>query len=237
MAILSNRQLQVPGGFKFYIPELKWEPKPYQSFDQLVQQIISLRQGNPQLTQKNGWSLDYNSVANEVDAFNSRICEHMGWTNYIIQAQGAPPPPKSRPPSIADQKQLGAAAAAVKKIWSGVRTLNDWLDSGEPAVDSRLSAARAMKCSTCPMNGKGDWTTWFTAPASEAIKRQLTKLAERKLTTPYDDKIQICEACLCPLKLKVHTPIKFIKANILEPVLQELAKAPNCWIIEELRSK
>jgi hypothetical protein len=235
MAILANRQLQIPGGFKFYIPELKWQPRPYQSFDQLVQQVIAVRGGNPQLTAKNKWSTDYNTVASEVDAFNARVCEQMGWNNYIIQASGAPPPPKSKPPSASDQKLLAAAAGAAKKIWAGVRTLNDWLDSGTPAVPQVLADARAATCAACPLNGPGDFTQWFTKPAAEAIQRQLTKLEGRKLSTASDGAINICEACLCPLKLKVHAPMQYIAPHVSEEVLRELAKGKNCWILAEMK--
>lgn len=113
--------------------------------------------------------------------------------------------------------------------------MNDWLDSGTEAVTPIRSESRAAVCAACPVNGKGDFTQWFTQPAADAIKRQLEKVQSRKLSTSQDEKLNICTICLCPLKLKVHTPISFIKTHMSEGVLRDLEKAPACWIIEELK--
>jgi hypothetical protein len=74
-------------------------------------------------------------------------------------------------------------------------------------------------------------------------------LQDRKLSTPYDDRLNVCKVCLCPLKLKVHTPLKYISAHMNEAVLADLMKVgqpdkelerlgqknedPKCWIVEE----
>jgi hypothetical protein len=63
---------------------------------------------------------------------------------------------------------------------------------------------------------------------------QIERMQERKLSTPVDDKLNVCDVCLCPLKLKVHTPLKYIKANMSEPVLADLQKVEKCWIVSEL---
>jgi len=61
----------------------------------------------------------------------------------------------------------------------------------------------------------------------------MEKLEERKLTTTSDDKIQICEVCTCPLRLKVHTPLKFINAHLDDDVLRDLERVHGCWIPAE----
>ena len=157
----------------------------------------------------------------------------MGYSDYIVNSTGAPPP-KLKAPSQADQKQMSAVAGRVKKIWAGVRTLNDWFDSNEPAVPKEQAESRASVCAVCPKNGQGDFSRWFTKPAAEIISRQLSKLNERKLSTSQDAKLNVCEACLCPLKLKVHTPMKFIKPHISEAVMVDLKAAPDCWIVKEM---
>lgn len=230
---LKSRQLQIPGGFKFVQPEVKtWRPRGYISFEALVQQVIALRRGNSALLAK-GLSIDHDTVANEVENFNVAICQRMGWTNYITGDTGVAPIPKPMAPQQTPG-EVAAAAGKAKIIWSGVRTLNSWIDSGEPAVEQAEAERRAGICTECPMNGKGGLERFFTAPASEAIKRQFEKLESRKLATSHDAKLGVCEACYCPLKLKVWAPIRFIKDNLSDSVITELRKGKNCWILAAL---
>ena len=233
MARLKNRQMQIPGGLKFYQPETHWRPYPFASFTQIVQSLIAHRNANPALRDQHGWATEMGAVESEVDEFNANMCEQAGWIDYIQSPIGAAPPPFFPAPSQMDQNKLSAAVGATKKIWAGVRTLNDWLDSGEAAVPASQSAARAAVCAACPNNAVGDLTQWFTKPASEAIRRQLERVKDRKLTTPDDGKLNLCSTCLCPLKLAVHTPISFKLAHLTDAVFAELEKAPNCWVVAE----
>ena len=233
MSRLKSRQKFIPNGFVFYQPETKWRSPANASFEIVVQSLMAHRNAQPFLAKKHGWKLEHDEVADEVDAFNARICEQMGWMDYVQAPLGAAPPPKFPAPSPSDASKLAAVAGHVKKIWAGVRTLTDWIDSGEPAVPTDQSSARAAVCAICPKNTPGDFTTWFTKPAAEAIRRQIQKVEHRNLSTPYDDKINVCEVCLCPLKLKVHTPLSHINAHLTEDVLHDLERAPNCWIVSE----
>lgn len=223
----------IPGGLKFVQPETGWTSRPHASFEAITNGLMVHRRANAALAAKHGWSTDHDGCAKDVEAFNANICQKMGWTEYIITDTGSPPPPKPKPLSPTDQKEAAAAAGAVRKIWSGVRTLNDWLDSGAEAVPAEQSEARAAICAKCPKNGKGDFSRWFTGPASEVIRRQLSKLSERKLTTSHDAKLNICEVCLCPMKLKVHTPMVFIKPHMSDALIDELRQVPECWIPAE----
>lgn len=236
MARLKSRQMQIPNGYRFVQPETNWQPRRYSSFDSIVTSLISHRKGRPDLMAKHNWSIDYDVVAEEVERFNVNRCQKHGWNNYLDEADfGGGAPPKQMPLSQADQRQVSAAAGRVTKIWAGVKTLNEWIDSGEAPVDQELSNSRALVCSKCPKNGEGDMTSWFTRPAAAAIKRQIEKLEHKKLSTPYDSAINICEVCLCPMRLKVFTPIKFIKAHITDAVFDELPRSPRCWMIDELQ--
>jgi hypothetical protein len=232
MAKLLSRQKQVPGGFRFSMPALKWNSTPWASFDSIVQSIISARNGNPHLTQKYGWATDVPSVEAELDDYNARICEMMGYADYITSSAGAAPPPKPMPPQHSPS-QLNAVAEKARKIWAGVKTLNDWLDSGEPAVAQELSESRAATCAACPLNGKGDFETWFTKPASESIRKQLEKAHSMNLSTTHDAQIDVCTACLCPSRLKVHTPMKFITPHLKPEVIEALRGGNRCWILQE----
>ena len=238
MTRLNNRNMQIPGGFRFYQPETKWFSATavgsFPSFDRLVTAVVQHRNGNPALVAKYNWNTDPGTVAEEVDAFNAAVCAQMGWAKYITVGGDIAPLPKSQPLQQIDQKQVSAVAAKVRKIWAGVKTLNDWLDSGEDPVSAMQAEDRATCCSACPKNQKGDFTTWFTAPAAAAIKRQLERLNDRKIATNLDEQLNVCEACLCPLKLKVHTPIKYIAPHTPEAVLAELRTVPNCWIVKEI---
>lgn len=230
---LKSRQLQIPFGFRFVQPEIpRWRPRQFISFESLVREVVALRQGNSSLLAK-GLPVDYATVADEVEEFNVRICSQMGWTSYITGDLGVAPVPKPMTPARS-QSEVAAAANKAKTIWAGVRTLNGWLDSGEPAVTQAEAERRAGVCVACPLNGKGGLERFFTAPASEAIKRQFEKLGERKLATSQDDKLGICEGCYCPLKLKVFTPIHFIKDNLSDDTIEELRKGKDCWILAEL---
>lgn len=231
MARLNNRQLQIPGGYKFYQPETKFQTRPG-SFNNVVDQVIMMRMANAALTRAKQWATDFNSVSNEVDAFNSAICERMGWTTYISQvASSAAPSPKFKALSPQSESQISAAAGVVKKVWQGVKSLNEWLETKEPAVPSEQAEARAATCAACVLNGKGGLEEWFTKPAAMAIKQQFAMLSERKLSTTLDGKLNVCTACLCPLKLKVHTPLKYISNHMGDETRRALD--PVCWILKE----
>lgn len=233
---LRDRNHFIPGGFIFYQPETKWRPRGGQSFSSVVDQLIRHRAGNPHLAQQHNWKMNRAEVEQEVDDFNARRCAATpGWGKFVMSLDGGGPPPKSIALSQADQRQVSAAAGLAKKIWSGVRTINDWIDSGSAPVHQTVANARASICARCPKNGQGDFTTWFTKPAAGAIKKQIEKLAERKLSTPHDAKLNICEVCLCPLKLKVHTPLPFIKTHLSDVVIADLKAVGGCWIIEEMK--
>lgn len=234
MSRLKSRNAFPPGGFSFYEPTTQWSSTPWASFDTIVQEIIAHRQGNPALK---AMATDYGTVAEQLDAFNSAKCEAMGWSAFLMDGGPSAPFTNSPPPPI-DPSRLSAVAAEARAIWQGVRTLNDWIDSGEPAVPAELSAHRAEVCSTCPKNGKGDLASLFTKPAADAIRKQLEKVEGRKLSTPFDDKLNVCQTCWCPLRLKVHTPIVSINEHMSDEIRNALKAVVNpsggCWIPKEI---
>ena len=161
----------------------------------------------------------------------------MGWTRFLTDAGGSATPLSSSL-SLLALKQLGAAVGEIKKLWAGIKTLNDFLDSGEPPVASELAEARASVCVLCPKNGQGDFTRWFVKPVALAIKLQLEKLQERKISTSKDAQLNLCEICLCTLKLKTQTPMKYIKPQMPDGMLNELRAAnEHCWIVKEVESE
>jgi hypothetical protein len=234
MNMLKSRQLQIPGGLRFYQPQTKWQPPPYSSFSVIVQGLITHRKANPFLVRQFNLSVDQSAVEMEVDSFNAAICEQMGWTDYITQPSASPPPPKFKALSPIDQRQISVAASTIKKVWQGIKSVSEWAESGEPPVPVQQSTQRAAVCAACPQNGQGGLEEWFTAPASAAIKKLFEKFQHRNLTTPSDEKLNVCKPCLCPLKLLVHAPLKYKLAHMGPET--EAALDPGCWVLAEKRA-
>lgn len=223
MAKLKSRDRFPPGGFQYLQPETQWRAPGGASFESVVVALIQHRTGNPHLVTTHGWSTDLETVRNQVDSYNAQLCKQLGYTDYIYEGPAEPAPPKSTP-SPSNLQKLG-------NVVGGGEALVEWLSSGAQAVPSDLAGKRAAICAACPQNGKGDFTRYFTIPVSEAIRHELNRRNEWKLSTPYDEQLNVCEGCLCPLKLKVHVPL----ANIL-PHMDEATKsrlAPQCWILRQ----
>ena len=235
MLTLKDRRRPIPNGFKFRQPQTGWQAPAWASFETIVQALIAHRQGNLYLTQKHRWATDYNAVAAEVDTYNAKLCEVNGWTEFLVSPSAEAPPPKFKALAPFSGKQLNAVADKVKKVWQGVRSLNDWFDSKEPAVAATLSQQRAEVCAKCPVNGQGGLEEWFTKPASEIIKRQVARASERNLKTTVDDNLNVCTACLCPLRLLVHVPLDFKLAHMGEETRKALDY--NCWILREEKER
>ena len=220
MPKLLDRNRPIPNGLKFYQPETKWSPTPWASFQTIVKELIQHRHANPFLKTQHGWPTDPDSVANEVDNYNAILCQKMGWSKFITEGGADVQSPK-RPSPL--QK--------LKNVVVGGATVVEWIASGTEAVPLELSNERGRICSTCPQNKTGDLTSWFTVPVSAAIRRALESRKDMNLTSPYDHQIGVCEACSCPLKLKIHMPI----VKILERISSETKKdlVPFCWILAE----
>jgi hypothetical protein len=207
-----------------YVPQTGWKAPRYASFNTVVEALIAHRKGNAFLRKKHGWSTDYAAVANEVDEFNANVCLKHGWNDYVANAapgggSSSTPFPRSSLP------------AAFAKVAAGGRILVEWINSGEEAVPEVQANTRAAVCATCPMNEKGDWTTFFTKPASEAIRKALEKRREWNLSTPYDSELGVCSACSCPLPLKMHVPLARILSKMPKESKDALHK--DCWIRSE----
>lgn len=206
-------------------------PKPFASFGVVVATLIVARAANPALVKQFGWSLDYETVANEVDESNAAHCIRNGWTNYVIGGDqgGAPAPfpfPRNRPaPPTLSQKLSNVAA--------GSEVIVEWIKSGAEAVPQEQANARAEVCGVCRLNGKGGWESYFTVPASNAIRAALRNRSEFGLSTPHDDKLGVCEACSCPMALKVFLPLDKFFGSMTQQAKDGLH--PQCWILAEVK--
>jgi hypothetical protein len=225
MAKLKNRQLQIPGGLRFRILELKFETPPFTSFDVIVNTALRVVLANPEKAARNGWPTTREGMCDWVDRVNAGICEHNGWGDYIIST--GPPPPKS--PAPEQIKALQSVAGAVRKLSAGASLIIEWDQTAEPPVTSGVAEHRASICAACPNNGRGALTGWFTVPISNAIRGQMEKFHDMSLTTTLDDKLGVCGICLCPLKLKVHTPQALVEKHMSEEVRKDLPEF--CWML------
>lgn len=224
MLRLKNRNLQIPNGMSFYLPELKWSPPKFASFDTIVNMVMQQVQSNPAVADKHKWPRDRAGVELWVDRFNAQICLNMGWKQYVIDdGPAASDAPKSLPPLHRSSR--------FARLVAGARTLADWLGSGGQPVAIDLADKRAEICATCPANRPGDLGDFFTKAASEVIQSQLEKRKELQLSTKHDSSLNVCVACGCPLKLKVHVPLSHIAAKMSEETKAELDK--RCWILKE----
>lgn len=233
MSKLINRQRPIPFGLTFYQPEIRWRPRSGSSFTQIVEGLIVARRANPVQTSKHKWATDYESVANEVDAYNAAICETMGWKEYISAdgrqsvtlpfSQGARPMQPSQP-------RAKSLASKLRSVAAGAETIVETVTKKE-AVSPELSSQRASVCVRCPLNEKGDLLRFFTVPASEAIRKAFGMFNSQDLKTPYDDQLGTCSACNCPMKLKVHFPKDRIMKNI--PQADYDALHADCWLRKE----
>lgn len=222
---LKNRQMQIPNGLKFVQPELKWHARPG-SFDSIVQQVYHLRHGNPGIAKQKGWATEVADIEEEVDAYNTRLCVGMGWTDYITGEGGSAA--AARPFPAAPQR---SALSSVRAVAAGAGVIINWLRSGAEAVPQELAEKRAAICAPCPLNYKGDWTSLFTVPVSAAIQREINKRRDWKLSTSRDAELGVCDGCLCPMKLKIHMPLERITTKL--PAEVKAALVPNCWIKTE----
>lgn len=221
MARLKNRQSQIPNGLTYIQAGTGWRPSAFSSFDTIVNGLVAHRQANPTLLAQ-GWSVDHAAVEDEVDAFNAAICEKMGWGGYIT---GGPSPPISAP------RPNKTFLRSVLNVAVGAETLVEWIESGDDAVAPDLSERRAETCVSCPQNKSGDLLSFFTRPASEAIRKELNRRRDWNLSTKSDERLNVCDACGCPLKLKVHVPIATIKEHMPKESLAALDG--RCWILSE----
>jgi len=232
MVRLKDRQKQIPNGFQFYLPEARWKaPSNFPSFTTVCNGLEAVIRANPFLAQKNGWPTERAKIEEWVDLYNARVCQAMGWDAYIT-AEGSFSAPKSSPQHQQQTLQsLRNAAATIKELVSGARTLMEWVASGDAPVPPEQSLARAIVCTQCPMNEKGDLTRWFVVPAAELIKRTVEKAQQRQMTTPRDEMLHFCTACKCPLRLKVHPPLAWIVKYMSAE--QKARLDPKCWITHE----
>lgn len=218
----------------FFQPQTNWKvPNPMLPWDDVVRAIQQHRMANPRFAAQ--WSTETEDIEAELDAFT---CLRISFNpNYCTGGSF----PKARTPlpgrAVAGSrfagigKRVGAAVENVRKLYSGVGVLLDWVGSGGKVVSQEQANARATVCADCPKNELGGIESFFTAPAAEKIRKQLALKNEMELRTPLDDRLGTCTVCLCRMSLKVWVPLEHVVKKLKPEWRAELPE--HCWVVKE----
>lgn len=219
---VKSKDKSLPGGWRFYQPETRWTARPG-SYESIVQQVLAHRRGNTRFP----FATDEESVRFEVEQYNVRRCLDHGWLDYL-QGQSEPESAPDRSPKAFPRSLLRSVA----RVAAGGETLVDWIRSKEESVAPELAEERASICAKCVRNSKSkNLLTYFTVPASNAIRRELERRRGWELKTRKDEELGVCTACGCPLELKVHCPFSHIQKHLDEETWKELDA--GCWLFKE----
>lgn len=224
MVRLKSRTVVPPGGYHFFQPQtgrhfIGWE------FWTVAREIQAHRAGNPRFS----LAADLETIGDELDEANARRVLNIPNAQGYLETHESPEPPKTRAPR---------QAANARLVAGGVVALAEWSIAGE-VVPQALAEQRAAVCARrgdgkpCPKNKSGEWTDWFTEAGAALVKGQLALRNQRQLSTALDENLHVCDACSCPLKLKVHCPIGIIDKYMTPDTRKELD--PGCWILSEGR--
>lgn len=230
---LKSRNENIPGGFVWLQPETGYEAPKNLSFNSVVDAVVKHRLGNSWLAKKHNWSTDWNVVADEIEHSNAlRMHSNPKFSHFLSDDAGGSS--FSGPFSWNKPNRVANVVAGVKRVVAGVKVLTDWLGSSGRSVQKEQAENRAAVCVVCPQNRDGDWTTMFTKPVSDMLRLQLSIKGDLKLATSKDNQLHICQACSCPLKLKVWTPLRHILDNMdAETKARLQPEFPVCWIRSE----
>ena len=220
-ARLKSRRECPPGGFIVSIAAIN-QSRPFWSFGEAVEWFTGVAVNNPTLK----LPTNPDDIANYIDQQNALRCLGIpGADAYVL---------KGGPTHYQETKKATllspviAVGEKIRQLSAGAKILVEWLGTGAHPVDPAEATRRASICATCPKNGLGDLTRWFTVFASEEIRQKVAVAQKLELKTQHDEQLGICDACLCPLKLKVHVPTENIVAH-LTPAARA-ALDPRCWI-------
>jgi len=224
--VLKSRLNFPAGGFLFYEPRTGWTSTPHIGFDDTVKEIIRHRNANKG---RFDWNTDRASVEHELEAYTeARLRSMTGGEQWLTDAPSTDPPvfiprPRNRP---------GASAAGepgtVRKVVAGVGAVLAWLGSGLKPVDHQTANARASICITCPQNKRLEGIEKAIGTAGDILHSIMEAKNQMKLSTPDDDKLHQCAACLCVLQTKVFAPAEHVRKGITPEIEKELTSF--CWI-------
>lgn len=222
----------IPHGWRFVVAGTNFDLQktmPHRSFRDCVLALQSHVRANRHVCTQAGLKDDYDSLARLVEDYSARELKRQGYTTFITE--DVPVNPQSRPQrAFQPLENRGAGLAAdVKRVSGGVKLVMDWLGSDLKPVPKEDANARALVCTTCPLNGEPNFIEKLSAIAAKTVKDTLAIRHDLDLSTDYDKDLHTCKACGCFLKLKVFSNLEHILANTSEQDLKALDK--GCWIL------
>lgn len=231
MPRLKSRNHFPPVYFRYLQPETGWDSTKFvgqQGIDAVARALLEHRKGNKHLAEKHGWKMDYGQIVDEVDEFTAILNLKAGHYDYV--ATDSPPNPLK--PLTSSLPGNVAAAAGAKRIVGGLKAFIELFgEEGSPVAHDEAER-RAAICAVCPKNDKDlNWIEKFETGAAHLLKMQLSIRHDMKLETSKDKELGLCAACGCPMELKVHAPLEFIRKRTNSDVMMNLHS--SCWIPKE----
>lgn len=122
---------------------------------------------------------------------------------------------------------------SARYLANGAQAWIEFLGPEQKPVAIEIATRRAAICANCPLNrpAKG-WIDTISKVAAKATKAYFRIKDDLKLRVDGEEKLGICDACWCPLKLKIHMPINHIVEHTEDEVMADLHK--DCWILREM---
>lgn len=193
------------------------------SFNEIVDAFARIVAKNPTLAQKHGWPDYREAQENWLDEREARRMAAHGWHGFI-EMEGELPPLEKKKTSL-----VARAGAVAGKVKTALAIYRDLFGPDGKVVAKEEAERRASICSVCPRNDlAGGLTKYFLKEAASEIMMVAGMLKKRNVSTSLDDKLGVCQICLCPLGAKIHVESDILKKHI-KP--DEIAKLPaNCWI-------
>ena len=244
---IMRRSWPPNGGWVYLQPETGWRaPTPMvDTFDSTVTRIIQHRQAN------HGYQLptDVKSVGEDLmDQVARRIIEtcpeHI--EKWVVamdddakkKFQGSLAPlPGVLLGAVAGRASRARSAlerilARVRGIHRGATTLAEWIGNGAIPVSPVVADRRATICSGCPKNEPAEgFADLIVGKVADSIADQTIVKNALGLTTIKEDRLGVCEACWCPLRLKVWVPLDQILKHTDKDTIERFH--PACWVTNE----
>lgn len=121
-----------------------------------------------------------------------------------------------------------------EQIGKGSQIVLDWLGAGGHTVSQHEAQDRSDVCTgrlsgaACPYNVPSNLVTGL---AGESIRHLIEIKNKAALRVDGEKKLGGCERCACHLKLKVWTPLAYIRKHTTDEEISSYP--PICWLRTE----
>lgn len=116
--------------------------------------------------------------------------------------------------------------------------LRDWLGDGCEPVSRFHAEYRSLPCvkgqagEPCQFNTAPNWWDEVKDAIAETIRSELELKKQLELHVTEEPNLHMCKICGCCLKLKVWTPIQYIKAHTSPENIERMPAF--CWQRREI---